>query len=301
MERINLFDFYRLGNVLSDLTRFREKSDVKVKDIVYSLYSAQWRVESLLLGSPFPLGVSRSAAENLKKSLDRIKENYLNKSDDEEDGATVSSPLSSRLKSDLRSVKYYLDTFETVFGAEMAESTTYFVPRRGIFFTPALVDDADTSFPKSVVEHIPEKARSDWKSAGRCLAFNLLSASGFHVARAVEATLERYYQVYTKTEEVLIGWGAYINKLEKLDGPIKPEKRTLAELSQMKDDFRNPIMHPRVSLTEGDARMLFNNGESLIILMAGEISNLEKNSPDNKTQLKVQKQAPSDLDDDIPF
>ena len=39
----------------------------------------------------------------------------------------------------------------------------------------------------------------------------------------------------------------------------------------MKDDYRNPIMHPRVVLTESDARMLFNNGESLIIAMAQEL------------------------------
>ena len=37
----------------------------------------------------------------------------------------------------------------------------------------------------------------------------------------------------------------------------------------MKDDYRNPVMHPlRVTLTESDARMLFDNGESLIIAMA---------------------------------
>jgi hypothetical protein len=39
----------------------------------------------------------------------------------------------------------------------------------------------------------------------------------------------------------------------------------------MKDDYRNPVMHPRVTLTENDARMLFDNGESLIIAMAEEI------------------------------
>ena len=39
----------------------------------------------------------------------------------------------------------------------------------------------------------------------------------------------------------------------------------------MKDDYRNPIAHPRIVLTEPDARMLFANGESLIIAMAQEL------------------------------
>jgi len=51
-----------------------------------------------------------------------------------------------------------------------------------------------------------------------------------------------------------------------------PSAKTLAELDQMRTDYRNPIMHPRVVLTEPDARMLFANGESLIIAMAQEIA-----------------------------
>ena len=41
----------------------------------------------------------------------------------------------------------------------------------------------------------------------------------------------------------------------------------------MKDDYRNPIMHPRVVLTESDARMLFNNGEmSLTIALLSSLA-----------------------------
>jgi len=47
----------------------------------------------------------------------------------------------------------------------------------------------------------------------------------------------------------------------------------LAELDQMRNDYRNPIMHPRVVLQYADARMLFANGESLVILMAQELKN----------------------------
>jgi hypothetical protein len=50
-----------------------------------------------------------------------------------------------------------------------------------------------------------------------------------------------------------------------------PTEKTLAEIRQMKDDYRNPVVHPRVVLTEADARMLYANGESLIIAMAQEL------------------------------
>jgi hypothetical protein len=161
-----------------------------------------------------------------------------------------------------------LETFETVFSAEMGETATYFVPRKGIFYTPALVDTADESFPTDVRNDIPEKTKLEWRAAGRCLAFNLLSASGFHVARAVEGTMEAYYTAFVGTPPKEISWGKYLEDLEKVTGPAK---KTLAEIAQMKDDYRNPLMHPRVVLTEPDAKILFGNGESLIITMAGEI------------------------------
>lgn len=50
-----------------------------------------------------------------------------------------------------------------------------------------------------------------------------------------------------------------------------PSEKTRAELKRMKDDYRNPVAHPRVTLEESDARMLFANGESLIIAMAQEL------------------------------
>lgn len=177
-------------------------------------------------------------------------------------------------------IRSAIGEFETIFAEEMRETATYFVPRRGIYHTPALVDAADNTFPADLQPHIPQKAKDDWKAAGRCLAFNLLSASGFHVARAVEACLEVYYQLFSgKAGETLNGWKDYIIALEKIaaKNPIPcPSKKTLTELDQMREDYRNPIVHPRVVLTESDARMLFANGESLIIAMAQEIAEAAK-------------------------
>lgn len=181
---------------------------------------------------------------------------------------------------ELNWIRSAVGEFETVFAEEMRETATYFVPRRGIYHTPALVDAADNTFPADLQPHIPQKAKDDWKAAGRCLAFNLLSASGFHVARAVEACLEVYYQLFSgKPGATLHGWKDYISALEKIaekEPTPCPSKKTLTELDQMREDYRNPIVHPRVVLTEGDARMLFANGESLIIAMAQEIAEAAK-------------------------
>ncbi len=67
-----------------------------------------------------------------------------------------------------------------------------------------------------------------------------------------------------------VGWHDYLTDLEALPegtAPV-PEPKTIAVIRQMKDDYRNPVVHPRIVLTEADSRILFNNGESAIIGMA---------------------------------
>jgi hypothetical protein len=107
------------------------------------------------------------------------------------------------------------------------------------------------------------------------MAFNLLSACGFHVARAVEGTMEAYYQLFSgNVGKTLRSWDDYHKELAKIAAAKPtpaPEEKTLIEFDQMRRDYRNPIVHPRVTLDEADIRILFNNGESLIIAMASEI------------------------------
>lgn len=277
MERINQFSFYRLGQTLRQLSQY--KGEVRPIDCFWEVWGAKAAIEALINGVPLPIGVSKFAATELLSALTQIYSAHFETV--EPDG---SKSIRFPGEDDPLIPSYYwigiensLARFETVFSAEMAETATYFVPRRGIFSTPALVDTADESFPVHLHSVIPEKTREEWRSAGRCLAFNLLSASGFHVARAVEGMLEVYYQTFcSQPDATLKTWGDYHDKLKKLatkEPPPEPcpSQKVLDELLQMKDDYRNPIMHPRVVLKESDARMLWDNGESLIIAMAEEL------------------------------
>ncbi len=273
MDRINQSSFYELGKTLHALET-RDK-DVPAVEVIFEVNSAMMALNGIIGGQPFPLGVSRAAATSLRNSIQAMWNQYFTKPDD--NGVLqISFPDKDQVIYAWQwiGIKENLSKFENVFAAEMNEAATYFVPTRGIYSTAALIDYADQSFPANIYGHVPDRAKADWKAAGRCLAFTLLSAAGFHAARAVEATLEVYYQLYTGKSGTLHGWNDYIVALEKARGKgisPAPADKTLAELKQMKDDYRNPLVHPRVTLTESDARMLFNNGESLIIAMAEEI------------------------------
>lgn len=275
VERINQFAFYELGKALKTLAT--HYGDVPRTACLWDLFSAQSYMEKLLSGIPIPLGVSKHAAEAVKKIIDDTFRLFYNTK--KEDGANEfrfpqedDTPISSYY---FNTIRKSIDDFETVFSAEMGEATSYFVPRKGIYSTPALAEAADGSFPSDLIPFIPGKTKDDWRAAGRCLAFNLLSASGFHVARAVEGIMESYYQLFSgNAGKTLRSWDDYHKELAKIaaNNPTPaPEPKTLIEFDQMRQDYRNPIVHPRVTLNEADSRILFNNGESLIIAMASEI------------------------------
>ncbi len=276
VERINPFSFFEFGRRIQALASL--SGDVPAAQAFWPLHQCKTSMEQLLQGKPIPIGISAAKAKLLLEAVDSIVASRFYVVDAE--GKTSlrfpdasDAPIQGWNWNWLRST---IGDFETVFAEEMRETATYFVPRRGIYWTPALVDNADQTFPADLLPFVPEKAKEDWRAAGRCLAFNLLSASGFHVARAVEACLESYYGLFSgKHGETLHSWYDYIKALKEIaaNKPTPaPSDKTLTELDQMREDYRNPIVHPRVVLSEGDARMLFANGESLIIAMAQEIA-----------------------------
>ena len=281
MEKINQFAFFDLGKTFQLLASLQ--GDPTPYNLVGAIWGVEAKVNALLEGRPFPISVSRAVAKELLEQITIVEKRcVLKKNADgiEEfkmpDGSEAALPswIIQRLMGSL-------SKFETVLQEELREATTYFIPRKGIFSTAALIDAADESFPPDVKAFVTEKAKTEWKAAGRCLGLNLHTASGFHVCRAVEAELEEYYQVHCNAAgKTLRSWHEYITKLDerlKADPSSGPTEKTIAELRQMKDDYRNPVAHPRVILAEPDARMLFSNGESLIIAMAQELKTAAEN------------------------
>ena len=270
VERINDFALYELADALKALSNYNEK--ISKSDVWSEASIAVRALNDLLSGSPLTIEFSKQSAQKLRDFL--VKEFINNKDGEEYDPYFTPEDEEETIWGHIfRRYRRLLLDFETIFGTEMRDAATYFVPRRGIFHTPSLIDHADEAFPTEVKNYVPGKSKEDWKAAGRCLAFSLHSASGFHVTRAVEGILEKYYQKFCNKgpEDTLHGWHDYIEALKKVNAAPTPSDKTLSQLTQMKDDFRNPLAHPRVVLSETDARMLFDNGESLILAMASEI------------------------------
>jgi hypothetical protein len=278
LERINQYEFYELARKLGGINDLPSDTPLDAERVFWAAFWAQTHATQLLQGSPTELGLSRGKAEALLAAVNGVIARNFTAHDEtgKPDWKFPVAPAPQIEAWEWGGVRAALSNFEMIFAEEMGEAATYRVPNRGIFNTRKLVDEADCTFPQVVAGYVPEKAKLEWRAAGRCLAFGMFTACGFHVARSVEGMLEAYFHAFSgglnkKSKQ----WGEYLDALEKVaasQASLSPSLKTLGELKQLKDDWRNPLMHPRVVLEEPDARAVFNNGETLVMMMAQELA-----------------------------
>ena len=154
--------------------------------------------------------------------------------------------------------------------------STYHATQKGIYLTSDLIDKAELSLSPDVLLKIDERTKGEIRESGKCLAFDNFTASGFHIIRATESVLHKYYLAMcnpTPVPDRLESWGAYISELHKLKWPEVDEIVTL--LQQIKDHHRNLIMHPEIVLNFNEAYTLFQTSETAMMAMASKLPELK--------------------------
>jgi hypothetical protein len=162
-----------------------------------------------------------------------------------------------------------LNDFETVLRSELVNADVYFVTRKAGYDTSVLIWNAEVNFAKELPVKVP-LAIPDIREAGKCLAFEMSTAAGFHVLRATEAVIRAYWTTVSKGKPhpKQKNLGVYLkNMQEKKLGNAK----VLATLQQIKDLHRNPLAHPEETLTLDEAVGLFGIVQSAINAMLKEI------------------------------
>ena len=274
VERIDQLLFYRLASALNGL-RGLKTSDESVP-IYLGLNAARGALRSVLASSATQLRYSRPAADDVLADITTCISQYFQSKDSD---GKVGLKIPDKVPNHAFHFGSVIQTLETNLAAEFREAPTYYVSKRGAYDTADLVDHAERMLEENLHGTMGEKTVSEYKAAGRCYAFGLPTATGFHVCRAVEAMLENYYKVCSGEDKTLKSWHDYIVALTKIEksnnNPQRPQSRTLHDLGRMKNSSRNPIMHPRVVLNEVDADILLSEGKNIITLMAIEVNDTE--------------------------
>jgi len=257
LRSVNESFFYNFGSAMRPLRD--AKQDAKLVEWFYNVFSSKNWLEWFLNDKVVPLSVCKSAGYKLLSAINDVVE-------------AAGKPENA--EEELGFTKYYAITnglreFETVFLAEIQTLDTYFVSQTGIYKTSDLIEHAERIFPESVLDVIPDHAVKDIRECGKCLAFDLPTAAGFHMLRVSEAMIREYILIvagaYPKMKSR--NWGRYIEILKRNGA----DTRIIGALDQIREMHRNPIMHPEDFLSAEEAATLLGVAQGVIVFIAADI------------------------------
>jgi hypothetical protein len=176
-----------------------------------------------------------------------------------------------------------LNTFEMALLSEASIADAYYVLEKDPYSTLALITKGETLFPPDTLKKAPE-AHLDLQEAGRCIAYELPTAAAFHIHRATEAVLRRYWTAVTgdSAKPKIRSIGVYLAALRKKNCG---DPKVIAALSQMNDLHRNPTIHPEGYLNVAEAIALVGLANSVVAAMLKEIPDIQPDQPELRLRI----------------
>ncbi|HEY3798083.1 MAG TPA: hypothetical protein VGL58_06980 [Caulobacteraceae bacterium] len=254
MIRLDLSYFYGLSLQLAPLRTLAAGQPLSAAWV--DLFTAQNALHvaynnAVMAGS---LRASQVAARTLYDAIGQLIEKNASENVSQFEAANLASAL---------------DRLESVLRGELGVMDAYLVTDKAPFATLTLVSGGEALFPPDVLTKVPEAAE-DLRSAGKCLAFELSTACGFHTMRALEAVLRRYWEHATnnKPHPKQRNMGVYLRLMEQYGCGTAVVRATLA---QIKDLHRNGINHPDSVLDVEQAKTLLGIARSAASAMLKEL------------------------------
>ncbi len=264
MKQFNPHQFYMWGQSLQSVTNLNVEGNAILKNVLWPLYSAKTAAAAIWGQTILPLPLSKAAALELWNAIRVTVPDDFSNVDQEK---TV--PFY-----ELWNIKSSATKFETILAAELQGANTYSVSQKGIYSTADLIERAENALGEATTSVIEKGALVDFGAAGRCLAFELPTASGFHTMRATESVLRQYHRLLLvvpaskKSPEM----ATCIDQLIKAG----EDKKVMESLHHIRELHRNPLMHPEDFLVMDQALQLFDIAKSAITTMAARIVLINK-------------------------
>jgi hypothetical protein len=183
MMRISLSYIYDLAGSLEPLERLPEVV-TPWSEIWLPCIMAQTALENLHINSPYAPFLRASGV--LANTLNEQLKKEINDPDNNR-----SIPIFA-----LWSLRDAFRKYKIVLQADLSVLHSYFVTQKGGYDTLSLLAFGEYLFPPELVSKVPE-AIFDGREAGKCLAYEMPTACGFHVFRAMESVLRKYYASVT--------------------------------------------------------------------------------------------------------
>ncbi|MFC3225850.1 hypothetical protein ACFOGJ_01320 [Marinibaculum pumilum] len=259
MKKVDLIKYFNLGENLHVARRATSNDNMSVGDIWISIYYMPTLLREFIQDDN-----GFTTCKHVADELATMIEDWLHR-------FVFDNNSPPQLKTDnfkqtlepwhYTNISAKIDEFRSVFSAECRIIDVYSVEEISIYNTSRLVSKGSDIIPRQILSHLPDNVVSEFDNAGRCLAFELPTACGFHSLRGLELVMEKYIQHFGRSIKSLKSWNDYIREIEKLanDGKStqKPSNKVSAMLDRLRELERNPLMHPRDQLDSVQADMLF--------------------------------------------
>jgi hypothetical protein len=253
--RISVPYVYNVSESLSPLSSL--SGGENVSEHLYVLYNAHSTLSNFLFRSVWSscLRVCKGPGNELLASIKAILD---------KDG---SSPIIDFWEA--VQITQKLTAFKTVLEAEFQTAATYLVTGRRGYDIATLIETGEVIFPDELMRKVPA-VQFDLREAGKCIAFNLGTAAGFHLLRALELVIQAYWNVVMDSAPLPENRniGAYIREMENGG---KNDPKVLVALKQIKNHHRNSLMHPEETLDLDAAIALLGIVQSAAIAMLNSI------------------------------
>ncbi|MGO6699281.1 hypothetical protein ACCS33_07475 [Rhizobium ruizarguesonis] len=224
----------------------------------YDLFNAKSLIEALFSSSVYHphLRISRHKAYELRDMLER----YSNPKNFTEGYRLTDF--------DIWSLKSTFEQFRTVFVAEIAALPSYLITQKENYDTERLIDSGIGLFPWDLTTKVPQSI-NDAMECGRCLAYEVYTACGFHTFRIVEAVLRKYWLVVSKEEVPKPGTIGFL--AAELKKKALGDEKVWESLQQLSKLHRNPLTHAEVLLSRDEALGTIGMARSVMTAMLGYI------------------------------
>lgn len=278
MQPIDQFEFYKMGQELAQVARLKDAAGIAgpsatMNDAFFALMSIKNWGAALSQGKPVSLVYSKASLDALMAIANQIwNEFYV----DDTGSVNFTADWQVQLPSyRVTGLKEAFRTFENNLAAELGRAATYYVPKRGIYDTDGLINGAWAQFSDDLLSKLRanQAALNDYGDAGRCLGFDLPTASGIHAVRALEAILADYYRSFGLEPDEDMTIYKYLKGFTEMPdtAPRKPDAETIGWIQAIKDIDRNALMHGRKTLDFDDAVRIFNHVTGTMIAMLQEM------------------------------
>jgi hypothetical protein len=270
VQRVNEFVFYELAVKIHAITEMTSES-LRYNDCMLLLWHARgsvdeiYRQRPLNFTTPVALRLYNAIGAVVPQSWDQALEKYTSARKTGEAEALVSPWLISEIRE-------AAIEFETVLRTECQLMDTYFVSKKGVYSTKDLVENAHNHIPEPSRSSLPDQAKLDFDQAGKCMAFDVPTAAAFHLLRATEAVIRKYYDLVVpgpkKASTRMRNWGVYIKLLKDHGG----DANVISLIDHMRDVYRNPVTHPEENYTDESIQVLFGLCISAVVMLSRAIA-----------------------------